>query len=445
MPELFDYAPQVRTLSERFIGEPTTHHNFHEFAERPAVLAGEKRIVVCADGTWNTPKKKDHGDESAATNVWLTYKLIKHHDSGGMPQLKYYHAGIGTGGNWLRRAFEGATGGGLEWNMLDCYRFLVENYNPGDHLYLVGFSRGAYTVRTLAGMIRNSGIIDRRRVASDQLDQVTAQAYEIYRDRSMDATPVAPKAVAFRDEYSHPDFRIAGIGVWDTVGARGIPAEKHSPLSLWNTWRYSFHDVSLSAYVDCAFHALAVDEQRGPFRSTLWIQQPHAKDEGQVLEQTWFPGAHSDVGGGNSWEKRGLATCSLEWMVGRFEQHTKLEFNRERLEEFKQRTGEAHLIRDSMTLIYRLLNGARLTQPFNRVIDSSLAIKGARDFDRTTTEVLADWTPLRPVYERRGRQWPPFSVTDYETRLAAWKDRRPPQCDPPAGLDRKPSAPPPSS
>lgn len=437
MSDPLDAVPHRRHLRKRFRGKVETHDNLNELGS--GVAGVRKRIIICADGTWNAPKKKD----ATATNVWLTYGLIKNVGADGLPQLKYYHAGVGTAGDWLARVFEGATGGGLEWNMLDCYRFLVEHYRPGDAVYLFGFSRGAYTVRTLAGLIRNSGIIDVNKVSHARVKRTIDEAYSLYRNRSMDATPVAPQAVEFRDDCSHPDFRIAGIGVWDTVGSLGIPAEKHSPMSLWNMWRYSFHDVSLSAYVDCALHALAIDERRGPFRSTLWIQQPHAKAEGQVLEQTWFPGAHSDVGGGNPWAKRGLATASLKWLVARMEQYCALDFDRTRLDAIVKRTHEAYVISDSMTGIYRAMNVVRLTRPFQRVIDSSLAFKGARDFDRLTTEALIDEIPA-PKYETPGYAWPPANVTNYQKRLNELNARDPKQSAPPFGLDRKPLARPPA-
>ena len=120
-------------------------------------------------------------------------------------------------------------GVGLRDNILDCYRFLVDYYHPGDALYLFGFSRGAYTVRSLAGLIRNCGIIDRRGLDDAARDAAIDAAFQLYRKRGDDTAPAAAKAVDFRARHSHPDFRITCIGVWDTVGALGIPA--HVPNS----------------------------------------------------------------------------------------------------------------------------------------------------------------------------------------------------------------------
>ncbi|MFL5493822.1 MAG: DUF2235 domain-containing protein, partial [Gemmatimonadales bacterium] len=254
-----------------------------------------KRIVICADGTWNSPYRTSGGNP-VPTNVWLIHQLVKEQDAAGKPQLAYYHAGVGTGGR-IDRLLGGLTGRGLRRNVLACYRFLVDHYMPGDELYLFGFSRGAYTVRSLAGLIRNSGIVDPGKCLSETALLATiAEGWWLYRSRSQDSTPVAAKAVDFRVEHSHPDFRIKCIGVWDTVGALGIPID--GPLGAVSRLRHGFHDVRLSSRVDCGFHAIAIDERRSPFMPTLWEQQPNAAASGQRLEQIWFTGVHADVGGG---------------------------------------------------------------------------------------------------------------------------------------------------
>src|SRR5256886_2870028 len=132
--------------------------------------------------------------------------------------------------------------------------------------------------------------------------------------RGVDTAPAAAKAVDFRARHSHPDFRITCIGVWDTVGALGIPVGLCGRLSRR---LFGFHDVTLSSRVDRAFHAIAVDERRRPFVPTLWHQQPDASKAGQVLEQVWFTGVHSDVGGGYGWDERDLANLTLRWMANR--------------------------------------------------------------------------------------------------------------------------------
>ena len=134
----------------------TAPPNLRQNLASEAVRQTHKRIVICADGTWNSAKATAPVGSSATTNVWLTYQLVKPHASDGTPQLAYYHPGVGTGG-FIDRVIGGATGYGLDRNIQQCYRFLVDHYHPGDYVYLFGFSRGAYTVRSLAGLIRNCG------------------------------------------------------------------------------------------------------------------------------------------------------------------------------------------------------------------------------------------------------------------------------------------------
>jgi uncharacterized protein (DUF2235 family) len=350
-----------------------------------------KRIIICADGTWNKPTTKK--GEDASTNVWRLFELVKDHGDDGMPQLRYYHAGVGTSGGILRRMYDGASGNGLSNNMRACYRFLVDHYHPGDALYLFGFSRGAYTARTLAGMIRNSGIVDLRRqngaARSDEL--LLEEAYRLYRDREPDSLPVASKAIQFRAEHSHPDFQITCIGVWDTVGALGIPVDTPvtSPIRYLNQTVGGFHDVTLSSYVDCAFQALALDEQREAFKPSLWVQQPHARAAGQILEQTWFPGVHSDVGGGYAESERGLADVTLRWMLNRVTENCNLEFDLRPLVK-REAAGCSFVIHDSVGWLYKAGNFAGISKPFQRTVDGGLSTEGTRDAERVVTEALHD-------------------------------------------------------
>jgi len=261
-----------------------------------------KRLVVCCDGTWNTPDQMDEG-QATSTNVSKVALAVAPHDLGGVGQLVFYDKGVGTG--TLDHLRGGALGWGLSKNVQDAYMFLVANHDPGDEVFLVGFSRGAYTARSVAGLIRNSGLL--RREYASKLDA----AYELYRDRSDRTHPRSVEAQLFRKSFSK-EIRIKFIGVWDTVGALGIPnlASVHSISDRWE-----FHDVTLSTYVDNAFHALAIDEHRKPFVPTLWEQNPEAVT--QTLEQVWFVGVHSNVGGG--YRDGGLSDLALRWMVRKAE------------------------------------------------------------------------------------------------------------------------------
>jgi uncharacterized protein (DUF2235 family) len=261
-----------------------------------------KRLVVCCDGTWNRPDETKEGI-AAPTNVAKVSLGVARRDSQDTPQLLHYEAGVGT--RRFERIRGGAFGFGLSRNVLDCYRFLIQSYEPGDELFFFGFSRGAFTARSTVGLVRNCGILK-----AEHLDRVD-EAYRLYRDPNRDTAPGGIAAEIFRREYSHPDTMIHFVGVWDTVGSLGIPIDGLRMPFLTRRWR--FHDTTLSSKVSFAYHALAIDERRGPFKPTLWEQKPDAA--GQTLEQVWFSGVHSDVGGG--YPDPALAEIPLLWMVER--------------------------------------------------------------------------------------------------------------------------------
>jgi uncharacterized protein (DUF2235 family) len=259
-----------------------------------------KRLVVCCDGTWNRPDEVSQG-VSAPTNV--ARFALADTDAEGNVQLLHYQAGVGTRRG--ERIVGGAFGVGLSRNILDSYRFLVDNYVPGDKLYFIGFSRGAYTARSLAGLVRNSGIL-----RPEERDRI-GEAYALYRRPDKDLEPSSIAAGLFRRSHSYAETYIDFVGVWDTVGALGIPIDGFRLPLLTRLW--TFHDTTLSRYVLNAFHALAIDERRRPFRPTIWVQKDDAQN--QTLEQVWFAGVHSDVGGGYS--DAGLSEIALLWMAGK--------------------------------------------------------------------------------------------------------------------------------
>ncbi|TFF30400.1 DUF2235 domain-containing protein [Mucilaginibacter psychrotolerans] len=262
-----------------------------------------KRIITCSDGTWNKPGDVDEG-AYVRTNVQKIFEAICNEDGNGVKQIKYYDEGVGSTGSELRRIIDGATGYGLDENILDAYKFIIWNYEIGDEIYLFGFSRGAYTARSLAGLIRTVGLVKNNDL------RLIQQAYDIYRDRNdPDKNPNGKTAEQFRLQYSQPvEVKIKFIGVWDTVGELGIPF-----MMMHNKEKYEFHDTTLSSYVDFAYHALAIDEQRKSFEPTLWEQSDKARQAGQTMEQRWFAGVHSNIGGGYADE--GLSDITLDWMI----------------------------------------------------------------------------------------------------------------------------------
>jgi uncharacterized protein (DUF2235 family) len=262
-----------------------------------------KKLIVCCDGTWNTANQERDGVPTP-TNVVRISGAMAGQSADGCVQLVYYREGVGTR-PW-ERLWGGAFGVGLSRNILHAYGWLIDHYEPGDQIYLLGFSRGSFTVRSLSGLIRNSGILHTAEKSR------MAEAYALYRDRE---GPDAPSAQAFRAAYAQ-ETRIRFIGVWDTVGELGVPLlgpDWAKPIGRFINRPWTFHDTDLSTRVDAAFQALAVDEERSVFEPTLWHQQPEAGD--QVLEQVWFTGVHCNVGGGLA--DGSLADLALIWMAER--------------------------------------------------------------------------------------------------------------------------------
>lgn len=263
-------------------------------------------LVVCCDGTWKTPDDKEDG-VPLVTNVVKLYNIVAALDDDGGEQKKYYHPGVGTDGGRIGKLLGGGLGVGLNDNIKGGYKWLATNFRPGDHIYLFGFSRGAYTVRSLAGMIACSGLVD---LTGDDLNDhdiwhAVDEVFEAYRKR-----PASRDAASdFKPEQFGDIPDIHFLGVWDTVGALGIPDELTLLNLLDDADNYKFHDTELSDRVRHARHAVAIDEMRESYSPTLWTNV----DNRQGVKQAWFAGVHSDVGGG--YLEKGLSDAALKWMV----------------------------------------------------------------------------------------------------------------------------------
>ena len=268
-----------------------------------------RRLVVCFDGTWNTP---DKGDKP--TNVVKMVRAVRS-ETGGVPQITFYDKGVGTGGP-IDRILGGASGAGLTANVVDGYRFLANNYVSGDEIYLFGFSRGAYTARSLAGLVGMAGLLAPIHLGGG----LTKSVLGIYRDKNLNPGQKREKTAELKLD-GYENVRIRCIGVWDTVGAIGIPTDLGRRFL---GGKYYFHDVELCGIVDVALHAVAIDEKRGAFPPTLWVRPDDAPppDRRQVVEQVWFPGVHSNIGG--SYADAGLSDIAFEWMAKRVEALTDL-------------------------------------------------------------------------------------------------------------------------
>ncbi len=259
-----------------------------------------KRLVVCCDGTWQDL------ETDYPTNILKIAQSTEASSADGVAQIAFYDAGVGTG-NVADRVGGGAFGHGIDENILSAYQFIILNWMPGDELYLFGYSRGAYTVRSLRGLIRANGILVRR-----NLRKMPA-AYAMYRDRQIG--PDAPEAVQFREDFSHPDadVEITALCCFDTVGALGVPDQiPLVPFDNRINAKYQFHDTRLSRNIAHAFHFLSIDERRKSFTPTLMEKSKNRPD--QQLRQIWFVGDHAAIGGG-SVQKAPLSNLTLINMV----------------------------------------------------------------------------------------------------------------------------------
>ena len=292
-----------------------------------------KRIVILCDGTWNK------SDAPHPTNVMQLATAVNRTDTrtdtNGIVQQVIYVAGVGSGKgtSWYARTKDRITGGvlgwGLEDNIEEAYWHLAFNYQTGDEIYIFGFSRGAFTARSLAGLIRSCGIPPEKNIHR------IPEAMASYASRGPDNHPDAPGSLDFRASFSplvatsqrevearkrdgkgaNYLLRITYLGVWDTVGALGIPNQLM--ISRWVNRKYEFHDHTLSSSIRSARHAVAVDERRKNFLPTLWKNIDEMNDDktdsDAKYQQLWFPGDHGSVGGGGDILK--LSGRTLEWVI----------------------------------------------------------------------------------------------------------------------------------
>ncbi|HSX58930.1 MAG TPA: DUF2235 domain-containing protein [Tahibacter sp.] len=272
-----------------------------------------KRLALFLDGTWNDPVD--------STNVHTLHEQVSAVGPGGVEQRTKYLAGVGT--KWTERVRGGAVGYGLSGIVMKGYDWLVDNYDDGDEIYIFGFSRGAFTARSVAGLVAKCGL---RRRGSTTMD--TEAIYARYkRGKELPAL----QDILFRQEHkgyvptaeeqalidSSRRVEIMMIGVWDTVGALGVP---WTEAPWFGPKDFYFHSTQMSVLYRHAFHAMAIDEHRGAYAPTLWTRfTPDAADRNpssaipvERVEQRWFVGAHSNVGGGYTDDT--LCRFPLAWL-----------------------------------------------------------------------------------------------------------------------------------
>ncbi|CAI6089129.1 unnamed protein product [Clonostachys chloroleuca] len=263
--------------------------------EKTLKLASYKRIILCADGTWLA---SDVGDKSAPSNVAKLARAVANSgpDAEGnlVKQIVSYHSGLGTGDLPLQKAIYGGIGWGLDIDVVQIYDFISNNYQPGDELFFFGFSRGAFTVRSVANLVCDVGVLSAVHMSR------FAEMWEVYRaNTSGDPFRKSEWYRNNKEELGLTDVRVKVVGVWDTVGALGIP---EWPVVDWAmkagipiNKQYAFHNTNVSKNLDYAFQALAINERRITFPPTLWHKT--ADGPAKDLQQCWFPGVHGNIGG----------------------------------------------------------------------------------------------------------------------------------------------------
>jgi hypothetical protein len=263
-----------------------------------------RHLIACCDGTWDT------SNQESVTNVKRLHDALADKDDSGNEQRSNYFPGVGTEGGLVARLTGGGQGVGLDGNIMRAYQWLTTEYEPGDRIAVFGFSRGAYTVRSLAGMIAACGLIDTTGMDAQQTWHLIEKVYRNRYQRGAKADPAWRDGLAFSyDPDDAQNIPVRFVGVWDTVGALGIPDNLSWLKPLDPASLYTFHDVKLNPHIPHARHAVAMDEHRRAFTPTLWTTPA----QGQDVEQKWFPGSHMDVGGGHL--QTGLSDGALRWMI----------------------------------------------------------------------------------------------------------------------------------
>ena len=272
------------------------------------------RHVISLDGTWQRARQKN------PTNIKLLHDCLADVGTDRMVQKKVHFDGVATKGNILQRAWNGATGGGLKQQVLEPYQYLVENYQAGDDIVLVGFSRGAFAARTLNGMIYKCGILNETK----DLEEAVNDAYKFYR---CDKRPSSEESIQFRKEYSQAERPKINLACFDTVGELGIPKQFFILNGISNKF-HDFHDTRLNKNTVLALHVLATDEQRANFQPTLMECDDCSNTD---LTPLWFIGNHGAAGGGSE-ENKALSDIAGLWVAKKLAERGNVGYNLEALD-----------------------------------------------------------------------------------------------------------------
>ena len=382
-----------------------------------------KRIVILIDGTWG---KEGTGLDTNVAKLdcgkkGVTQAFIKARATNGTVQNVHYHDGVGADGDLVTKLLGGAVGIGLKKIIKEAYGFVVADYEAGDEIYIFGFSRGAYAARALAGLIGASGI--QRREDSQEFE-VAWSHYRVapsVRRQSQTASSSDQKTCRYKlsrhDKRSMTSRTVKCVAVRDTVGSYGIPAGFGlAPLARYFTLAVlGFHDTSFGEHVEVGLHAVAVDEHRRPFVPTFWTIPKGQQPKGHV-EQTWFAGAHENVGGGCS--DSGLSDQALIWMIARVQALTGLEFDTQAVKS-NTKPNVGGTVEDSTEGIWLLDHYF----PHYRVILSPVAIHhgyltNSEDSNQEHINERVHWSVIT---KRRGNTTPAYNPRNLPANIPTMK------------------------
>ncbi|KUJ22057.1 uncharacterized protein LY89DRAFT_681395 [Mollisia scopiformis] len=329
--------------------------------ERPV---GKKLVIAC-DGTWQNSDagfEQSLGQPATAqipTNVTRIVRALNHEDENGVSQIAYYQRGVGSDGDLEDKLIGGMTGNDISEHIREAYAFVANNYDPWrpedleaalkdetkpmDEIVILGFSRGAYTARAISSIITDMGLLTRKGmeqfwgIFTDWMNQDVdgkesgwfmanypkiASDFKAANGRSIIFTDPEYRNALIQNKLTRWGMPIRAVGVWDTVGSLGIP----KPLNSKNVRPYAFVNTKVAQHIQYAFHAIAIDERRNLFSPTVW-EKPDDIAPGQPamlkkLKQCWFPGSHSNIGGG--YPDASASVLSLAWMVSQLEDNGKI-------------------------------------------------------------------------------------------------------------------------
>ena len=389
-----------------------------------------KHIVILCDGTWS------RSDSITPTNVVRLAQALSAIGPGDVAQVPIHVQGVGTGegATWLARRMDAVFGGAFGWglleNIVEAYRHLVFLYEPGDEIYILGFSRGAHTARSLVGFIRSTGVVDRDalhrvpeavrryRTMDDPSTRPSSSQSHAFRAEASPRVVTSEEEAAWRRESGRPPaplLRVAYLGVWDSVGALGVPA--HVPLlGRWTARRYRFHDLELSSMVQSARHAVALDERRRAFEPTRWTNvaelNARRRDAAEFpYQELFFLGDHGSVGGGG--DITALSSIGLGWII-EGARASGLAFDAERLERFRAEEDPVGPLRNTMHSPTGFANWLMRLRPADRI--------GPSDMSELHPSVLMRWAAKEksPTYAR----YRPNSLAAVHDQLAAHHEKK---------------------